>query len=171
MRIILLYFVDQTDRRSGHTLHRTGKAQAFLGGRLDTDGVFLKAAGYGDISAHLVDIGRKLRRLRADRAVNVMRLEAGFLEHTDHIPQQLDAFRTLVFGIGIGKMLADISQRRRAQQRVHYGVDQNVRVGMTVESHLIWDLNAAEDQLTSFFEAMYVISVSDSHCITAFHDI
>ena len=80
MRIILLYFVDQTDRRSGHTLHRTGKAQAFLGGRLDTDGVFLKAAGYGDISAHLVDIGRKLRRLRADRAVNVMRLEAGFLE-------------------------------------------------------------------------------------------
>ena len=93
--------------------------------------IHLQPAGYGNILAHLIDIRRELRLLRADRRVNIDDLVALGFQHTDNVPEELCALGILVLFIGIGKMLADISERRRAEKRVHDRMEQNIRVGMS----------------------------------------
>jgi hypothetical protein len=40
-------------------------------------------------------------------------------------------------------MPADIAERRRSQKCIHHGMDQHIRVGMSVQSVPIWDLHAS----------------------------
>ena len=62
---------DQDDRMRGDALARAGKAKALLGRRLDADAVNIHVHALRQISAHLRDVRRELRRLGKHRAVQI----------------------------------------------------------------------------------------------------
>jgi len=60
---------------------------------------------------------------------------------------------------------ADVAERRGAEQRVAYGVQQHVGVGMAGEAFFVRNLDAADDQLAAGDERMHIESLSYSHFI------
>lgn len=66
-------------------------------------------------------------------------------------------------------MRADIAQSSRAEQRVHYGMRQYVRIGVSVQAEAEWDVHAAQNQPASLCEAVHVVACADPHMYPAFH--
>ncbi len=64
--------------------------------------------------------------------------------------------------ICIGEMAADVAERRRAQERVHDGVQQNVGIAVAEQALLIRDIDAAEDELSALHEAVDIISHAET---------
>jgi len=56
------------------------------------------------------------------------------------------------------KVNADIAEPRRAKDRIHDGVEQDIGVRMTIEPVRRRYLNTAENQSAPFGEAMHVIA-------------
>ena len=56
---------------------------------------------------------------------------------------QRQGVRALVGGVGIGEMLADVTQGRCAQHGVHHCVQQHIGVGMAQQAFLVGDLYPA----------------------------
>ena len=77
------------------------------------------------------------------------------------------AVRTLVLLVGVGKELSNIAKRRRTKQGIRDGVKQNVCIGVTEQSQRVGNIHAAKDQLASLHQTVYVVSVSDPHCVTS----
>ena len=69
---------------------------------------------------------------------------------------------------GEGLLNGDLPQRRRAEQSVHQGMREHVRIGVTVQPALERNFHAAEDELAPRNEAVYIISVSDPHVVLPF---
>lgn len=65
--------------------------------------------------------------------------------------------------IGIGEQLADIAQRRRAQQGVGRGMQRDVAVGVGQQTFVVRDANATDHQRAFAAEFMYVKTVTDTH--------
>ena len=101
--------------------------------------------------------------MRDDRRVDVADGIAVFGENTAHLTQQEHAVGALVGVVGIGKMLSDISQRGGSEQGVHDRVCQYIRIGMTEQTVSVGNLHAAENQLSVFRKAVYVVTVSDTN--------
>ena len=68
---------------------------------------------------------------------------------------------TCIGRIGVRKQLADVPQRRRAEQGVHHGMDKHIRVGMSQQSVRVGDGHPAEDQRPSLRQPVDVIPVTD----------
>lgn len=56
--------------------------------------------------------------------------------------------------IGIGKVRADIAESRRAEKRVDYRMNENIRVGMALQAIFVRYLNTAEEELSPFLETV-----------------
>ena len=63
--------------------------------------------------------------------------------------KQLHGIGALVARIRIREVLPDIPERRCAEQCIHDGVHDHIRIAVAVEAELIRDGHAAEDQCTS----------------------
>ena len=59
-------------------------------------------------------------------------------------------------------MAADIAQRRRAEQRIGNRVQQCVGIRMTEQTAAVRDRDAAEDQFTSRYQGVAVITLADA---------
>ena len=101
--------------------------------------------------------------MRDDRRVDVADGIAVFSENPAHLAQQEHAVGALVGVVGIGKMLSDVAQRGGSEQRVHDRVCQYIRIGMTEQTVSVGNLHAAENQLSVFRKAVYVVTVSDTN--------
>ena len=53
--------------------------------------------------------------------------------------QKLEATGAFPLRVGVGKVHADVTQRRRAQQRIRYGMRQYVEVGVAFETKFAGD--------------------------------
>src|SRR5580698_5004867 len=62
------------------------------------------------------------------------------------MPEELQAPDRLPLRISIGEMHADITQRRRAQNRVGDGMRQHIGIRVPVEAKLARNENAAQDE-------------------------
>src|SRR5215211_97157 len=77
---------------------------------------------------------------------------------------QADDFAQQMLAVGIPEalvagreVLADIAERRRAENRVGDGVEQHIGVRMPLQSPVVRDLDAAEDQAAPRRKAMSVV--------------
>ena len=61
----------------------------------------------------------------------------------------------------VREQLSDISQLCRTQQRVHQGMQQHIRIGMSQKSPVIGNSHPAKNQRSSLHQPVNVISVSD----------
>lgn len=57
-------------------------------------------------------------------------------------------------------MMTDVAFADRAQQRVRDRVADHVRVRMSVETAIVWNLHAAENQLPPGGEPMRIVTIS-----------
>ena len=101
---------------SSDTLLCTGEAQFFLSRRLDGNTVDIAFHGSGKILAHLHDMRRELGRLCEYGRIQIAELPAAFAHERGNVTQQRDAVRALVARVGIWKMLADVTERERAER-------------------------------------------------------
>ena len=113
-----------------HTCAGAGKAQSLLGGGLYADLRYIHPAGIGNIAPHFIYIRRQLWTLRQKRSVNVLNLIAMVGQYPHHFFQQFQAVRPLPAVICIRKQVANVTQRRRAQQGVRDGVKQHIRIAV-----------------------------------------
>lgn len=60
-------------------------------------------------------------------------------------------------------MFPDVPQRRCSQQRIHDRMEQDIRIRMSQKSLFIRYFHAADDEVSSLHQTVYVISHSDSH--------
>ena len=65
---------------------------------------------------------------------------------------------------GEGLLNGDLPQRRRAEQGVHHRVGEHIRVGVTQQALVKGHLHTAQNQPPALHQAVYVISMSNSHC-------
>ena len=83
----------------------------------------------------------------ANVAVDVDRPPAAPGQEGNGGPQQYPAVGALIARVAVGKMTADITQRRRPEQRVGDRMEQRVGVGVSEESGLVGNLDAAKNQI------------------------
>ena len=62
--------------------------------------------------------------------------------------QKLDAVRAEIADVVVGKALPNVAEGRRAEQRIHDCVGQDVGVRVPVQSFFKGNFDAAEDELS-----------------------
>ena len=65
--------------------------------------------------------------------------------------------------VGVREVLADVAQRRRAEQRIGQGVQQHVAVGVGDQPMFVGNAHAAEGDEVALAEAMHVVAMANSH--------
>lgn len=60
-------------------------------------------------------------------------------------------------------MPADVSERERAQKRIHHRMREHICVRMSVQAKLERNIYAADDTAPPFDQPMDVVAVSDPH--------
>ena len=85
---------------------------------------------------------------------------ASIFARTSRRNSRLDRFA--VGRIGIRKMLADVSQRGGAQQRIANGMRKNIGIRVPFQPSLEGYLHSAENQFAPFNQAMIIDPLSDA---------
>ena len=76
--------------------------------------------------------------------------------------QQHAAVDALIARVGVGEMVADVTQRGGTQQGIAQGMDGNVGVAVAQQASLPFNLDAAQPQGSTLDQAVYVKSHSDA---------
>ena len=161
---------DERDGMSSDAEPLSRKAQPLLGRRLHADAICLYAHCRGKSFAHERDVRRELRALGDHRTVNIPDIVAVLSQNSADLTQKPDAVSAEETVVIIGKELADIAERSRAEKRVHKRVRQNIRVRVAEQTFFIAYLNAAEDELSPLDKAVNVIPVSYTHRLHLSHE-
>ena len=90
----------------------------------------VNAQGMGQVGTHGIAVRGDLRLLAGNGAVGIDKLKAQLARIVHYAGKQHHRVGTLVGGVGVGEQLSDITQRGRAQQRVHHRMRQHIRVRM-----------------------------------------
>ena len=107
------------------------------------------------------DVRRELRGLRDHGYIDVADAPAvGRGERAD-MAEQHAAVGALPARVGIGKVLAKVAQRQRAEDRVADRVQEDVGVGVAVESALVRDLHATQHETATGDERVHVEAIAD----------
>lgn len=161
---------DERDGMSSYSKPLSRKTESFLGRRLHADTIRIYTHCRGKLFAHERDVGGELRALGDHRAVNIPDIVAVLSQDAADLTQKLNAVSAEETVVIIGKELADIAERSRAEKRVHKSVRQNIRVGVAEQTFFIAYLDAAEDELSPLDKAVNVIPVSYTHRLHLSHE-
>ena len=138
-----------------------GEPELFLSRGLYADLAGLQAGGAGDVRAHFVYIGREPGPLRYDRGVDVGDGISLRAQDARNLGQELEAARPGVALVRVRETLPYVAERRGAEQGVHYGVYQHIRVRMAEKAPLVGDINPAEYQLPALCKAVHVVTMAN----------
>ena len=108
----------------------------------------------GEALADLGDMSRKFRPFAYYRSVDVPDAPTGSADLGDYRFKKFRRIGPAPLFVGIGKVRADIAESRRAEKRVYYRMDENIRVGMALQALFVRYLNTAEEELTPFLETV-----------------
>ena len=112
-----------------------------------------------------------LRCLCNDRRIDIFDKHMILFQQFAHFFQQFYGRNTLVCWICIREMFPDVPQRRCSQQRIHDRMEQDIRIRMSQKSLFIRYFHAADDEVSSLHQTVYVISHSDSHTYNLSADV
>ncbi len=121
---------EQADRARLHGLAAADRAHAFGRLGLDADLIDRHAERAGDALAHRRDVRRQLRRLGDHGRVDVADLPAGGLDPPRRLGKQRQRIGTAVLRVGVGKVVADVAERGRAEERIGDRVAERIGIRM-----------------------------------------
>src|SRR5438034_704358 len=84
------------------------------------------------------------------------------LQQASGFAQQQQARYAFHFLVAAGEMLADITQRRRAEQGIDDSMGQDIAVGMAGQAALMWNLYAPQHQGPSRGQLVGIIALTDA---------
>jgi hypothetical protein len=113
--------------------------------------------------AHRDCVWREPRTLGEDRDVDVADLPAVLRGTSHHLGEQHGAVDAAKACVGVRKVLAEVSGRGRAEQRVSHGVQHHVAIGVTEQTALEGDVDAGEAQWPARHEPVDVPALPDPH--------
>ena len=106
-------------------------------------------------------MGSELRRLRNHRRVDVTYRITVIRRERKDVPQQRAAVGVLPL-LGSGKMRPKIAESQRSQDRIADRVQQNIGVGMTRETAIVRNRDAADDERATFDQRVRIKTVADA---------
>ena len=136
----------------------TFKAEVFGGGGLDGYAVNRYVQYVGNTLAHLWYEGPHFGLLCHNDAVDIADAIAFLSEKVVAVMQQQLAVDAFVSRVGVGKMLANVSECGGTKQGVTDGVEQNVGVGMSQQPFAMGYLNTPQPKFAVVNKLMYVVS-------------
>lgn len=107
------------------------------------------------------DIG-KFRALRKDNAIDIGDDEASLPHTLVGEVQHLAGVSIMVGGLGIWEHLADIAQRRRAQDRIGDSMQEDVRIAVADRMPIVRNIDPAQPQRAPRIEPVCIVSDSNA---------
>ena len=144
----------------GHAL--ADSVHAFAGLGFDADLFQFDSQGCGELFPHGGNVGGELGALKFDRGVNVGDRISGPGKELPSLTEKQQARGVAPAGGRVGKVAADITQRRGAQQRVADGVREGIAVRVPHRTFVEGNPHAAQNQPASRGKAVDVAASSDS---------
>ena len=166
--LFFLHSLQRSDSIGGYAFLLARKAELLFRRRLHVHLIKLQIELFGDVTAHLLDVGRELRTLRHDCRVDVADAIALRTNHLCDMLQELHARHAFPAIVTVGKVPAEIAKRRRAQEGVLDGMQQHIGVRMSQEPIFMRDVDAAYDELAPCHQAVHVVSHAKSRHIVTF---
>jgi very-short-patch-repair endonuclease len=155
--------LDERDGVGGGALAPADEAHPLAGGGLDADRARRHAERAGEPRPHRRDVRRQPGTLHHHRRVDVADAPAVLAEQRHHPGEQVQAVGIPPARVGGREMVADVAQRRRAEQRVHDRVGQHVGVGVTEQPDRRGQFDAAQHQPPPRRVTVDVIAEADAH--------
>ena len=118
---------------------------------------------FSDKDTHLRDMRQHFRCLGDNGDVDVAERIAFGLNAAPRFAQQFAAVGAFKRRIGIREQLANIAERRSAQQRVGQRMQRDVAVGMGQQPFFIRNAYPANDDWAFTAKSVYVKTMSNSH--------
>ena len=148
-------------RQGGDPLAAADRAHPLVRRRFYADSTRRQTEAGGDALPHQGHVRPDARRFREEGGVDVPGNPARLSCQAGDLAQQMLAVGVSEALVGGREVLADVAERRRAEDRVGDGVQQHIGVGMPFQPPIVRDLDAAEDQAASRREAMSVVADAD----------
>jgi len=128
---------------SCNSVPAAGTPELFFCRGFDIDRVCVNAKYTRQIVPHVLDVWSELRTLRDNGCVDVVDAVSVFFQQRADMCGEDETVGTAVLGICVRKMFSDVTECCRTEQRIHDCMGQNVRIGMTEQSALVWNINTA----------------------------
>ncbi|MNI77532.1 hypothetical protein D3C73_1338320 [compost metagenome] len=103
------------------------------------------------------------RRLGDDGVIDVADFPAFGMDQCDDVTQQRTAVGALELRVGIREMLADVAQRRGAEQGIAQGVQEDVTVRVGEQPEAVCNAHTAQSDEIAFSETVHIIAVANTH--------
>ena len=130
---------------------------------LDVDAVRLDAEILRDVLRHLRAVRAESRRLREHGEVRVDETPAVLVQQARAVPDELPAVGTLPARVAVGKMLADVAEAERPEQRVAQRVQRDVAIGMRAHPAHVRNAHAAQHHVIAGLESVHVVAGTHPH--------
>ena len=111
---------------------------------------------------------RHFWRLRNDGRIDVHDGPRSIGKHASHFSQQNAAVRTLVACIGIRKMPANVTQASRPEQRISDGMQQHIRIRVSVQPAIKRNVHSADDELAAKYQCVNIEACAYAHAENPF---
>lgn len=141
----------------------SNEAHALVGFRLDRRPVRVNAHRRSELPLHPGDVRGEQRPLGDDSHVNVHDLESSRGHHPGHRRQEHHSGRIPIAGVARRKQPADVTEGRRAAQRVYDGMGDDISIAPSVEPLLVRNLDSSENEAPARREPVTVVSEANSH--------
>ena len=138
-----------------------------VGFPFDAHRAVLDAQSLREAAAQLADPACKPGTLADHRSVDVDDGVTGDAQLSDRRREQRDGIGAAPFLVRIGEMRSDVAERRRAEKRIYYRMNEHIGVGMAFKPLLARKFHSAENQAAAFLEPMGI--VTDTYSDTRGH--
>jgi len=159
---LFFFDVDAGDGHGGDAFASADEADAFVGGGFEAYFVGVDLQAFRDAEFHFLGMRIDLGFFGNDGDVNVgdgslMQLDvaSGFFEEEG-------AGCVFPPGIGVRKKLTDVGFAQGSEDGVTERVQDNVRIGVAIESFVVWDFDSPKDQFAALGKAVHIISNSNA---------
>ena len=146
----------------GDSFFASRETEVFRGGGFYRHAIKCNPESMGKLRPHLWDMRGESGALRDHDAVEVAADIAVLPDERFHLAEQREAVRTLVTGVGVWKMLAEVAERKGTEQGIHHGMAEDIGVGVALQPAIMGNLDPAENELTACGKGVNVKSASDS---------
>src|SRR5436190_19000699 len=107
-------------------------------------------------------MGRDLRRFGNQGGVDVYGPSVLLTKQRVHFPQDFDTADSANGFIRVRKVVANVAFADGAEQSIGNGMAENIRVGMPLQSAIMRNLDAAQNQAAAGLKPMRVVTVATS---------
>src|SRR5262249_9479423 len=145
-------YLNRCNRDCSHPFALPDWAEFFVGRRFHAHVRFAYADRASNFLGHRTNVRGDFWRFGDECGVDIEDARSFVGMQFRHSFQNLDAADAAKRLIRIWKMPADVARADRAEQRIRDRMRQNIRVRVSFQPVRVWNLNAAQNQLSSLRE-------------------